>query len=119
MITVGGQNVDKYVQMPTVTHRYRARSVVYTLDGTAKEDRLGGAKKLLTLPFALVTAAVWEVLRPELTANEVTASGDIGGVDISGTYRLSGNDIPTPILVVDKTTGQYVCQPFTVTLEEI
>lgn len=119
MITVGGQNVDKYVQMPTVTHRYRARSVVYTLDGTAKEDRLGGSKKVLTLPFVLIKATVWETLRSVLTADTVNVFGSIGGVSVNGNYRLLGNDIPTPILVVERSSNNYVCQPFTVVLEEI
>lgn len=119
MINAAGYNIDDCVQMPTVTHRFRARSVVYALDGTAKEDRLGNSKKILTLPFVLISAEKWESLRNGLTTNIVAVTGDIGGVSISGSYRLSGNDIPTPILVIDKRTNRYICQPFTVTLEEI
>lgn len=114
---VGGINIDKYVQSPTVTHRFRARSVVYALDGTANEDRLGDAKKMLTLPFALVPATDWETVRTALSAKEISVSGGIGGIGVSGKYRLAGNDIPTPILNV--YNGIYVTQPFSVTLEEI
>lgn len=121
MIMVGGIEVSSYIQQPVVNYRFRARSVVYALDGTAKEDRLGDAKKVLTLPFALVPADTWEGLRAAIMQNTVLVSGNIGGADVGGTYRLYGNDIPTPILVVfnENGSGKYVTQPFNVTLEEI
>lgn len=114
---VGSIEVDRYIEAPVITHRLRARSVVYTLNGTAKEDRLGTAKKVLTLPFALVPADIWESLRVTIAHNTVSVSGNVGGVDASGTYRLLGNDIPTPVLVVQG--DKYVTQKFNVTLEEI
>ena len=117
MILIAAIQTDRYIQSPTLTHRYRTRNVVYTLDGTAQEDRLGGAKKMLTLPFALLPGEVWRTLRTALTASTVPVSGSVGSDDVSGNYRLAGNDIPTPILYVDN--GEYICQPFTVTLEEI
>lgn len=117
MIFVGTTEVANYVESPVITHRFRARSVVYTLDGTAKEDRLGTAKRVLTLPFALVPSEIWESLRNTILQNTISVSGNIGGAEVSGSYRLSGNDIPTPVLVIHN--NKYVTQPFTVTLEEI
>lgn len=117
MLSVCSVEVDKYIESPVLTYRFRARNVVYTLNGTAREDRLGKAKKMLTLPFALVPADIWEQLRASLMLNTVSVSGGIGGADASGTYRLFGNDIPTPILVVQN--DKYVTQAFSVTLEEI
>lgn len=121
MLLVGGLEVADIIQSPTLTYRFRARSVVYALDGTAKEDRLGAAKKVLTLPFALVPADTWESLRTAIMQNTVSVSGNLGGVDAGGTYRLYGNDIPTPVLVLldDNGNKKYVTQPFNVTLEEI
>ncbi|MBR1830845.1 MAG: hypothetical protein IJ784_00250 [Ruminiclostridium sp.] len=117
MVVIAGYEVDKYILPPTVTHRNRARSVVYALDGTAKEDRLGSSKKMLTLPFALLPASVWENLRTALQELEITVSGNVGRCTVSGKYRMYGNDLPTPVLYVDN--GSYICQPFSVTLEEI
>ena len=114
---IGNVAIDSYIEPPTVTRRFRGRSVVYTLDGTAKEDRLGGTKLILTLPFKLLPSEVWETLKPLLAAQTISVTGYVGVILVNGTYRLSGNDIPTPILVVKN--GLYRCQPFTVTLEEI
>ena len=109
--------IDRYIQPPTVTRRFRSRSVVYTLDGTAKEDRLGGTKLILTLPFALLPSEIWETLKPLLAAQTISVTGYVGVMLVSGIYRLSDNDIPTPVMIVQN--GLYRCQPFTVTLEEI
>lgn len=119
MMTIGGVTVDSYISPPTLTHRFRARSVIYALDGTAKEDRLGGTKKLLTLPFAVISSDTWESLRAIMERDNFLVAGNVGGADVSGTFRLSGNDIPTPILYVDRHTHKYMCQPFTVVIEEV
>ena len=118
MITVGGILVDDMVQTPTVTPRFRARSVVYALDGTAKEDRLGNAKKTLTLPFVLISSDEWNRLSTAITSETVTVDGALGGYSLNGTYRLSGNDFPMPVLYQDKQ-NKVMCQPFTIVLEEI
>lgn len=117
MIEVAGYEIDGYIQPPTITYRNRARSIVYALDGTAKEDRLGSSKKIIALPFVLLPASVWEGLRAALQTLEIVVSGSVGGCTVSGRYCLYGNDIPTPVLYVDH--GSYICQPFSVTLEEI
>lgn len=118
-MTLGDVTIDRYISPPTVTHRFRARSVLYALDGTALEDRLGGVKKVIAIPFGRIAADVWENLRTVIEGDDITVSGSVGGADVAGTYRLSGNDIPTPILYVDKRTHLYMCQPFTVTIEEV
>ena len=119
-ITVGGLTVDKYITAPTYRDAFRARSCAYTLDGTAREDRLGKTKKRLELTFAMLPANVSNTLRNILQQKEITVSGFIGGgdsIDVGGKYRFADNEIPTPILVVHG--GKYYCQPFTVNLEEI
>lgn len=119
-ITVGGLTVDRYITAPVFRDTFRARSCEYTLDGTAREDRLGQTKKRLELTFAMLPANVSSTLRDVLLQKEITVSGFIGGgdsIDVGGTYRLAEDEIPTPILVVHG--GKYTCQSFTVTLEEI
>lgn len=119
-ITVGGLTVDKYITAPTYQDAFRARSCEYTIDGTAREDRLGNTKKRLELTFAMLPSNVSNTLRSILKAEEITISGFIGGgdsIDVGGTYRFADDEIPTPILVVHG--GKYYCQPFTVNFEEI
>lgn len=118
MITIGSIQIDGMVQTPMVTPRFRARSVVYALDGTAKEDRLGDAKKMLTLPFVLISSDDWSRLNAAISAETITVNGLLGGYSLNGTYRLSGNDFPMPVLYQDRL-GKVMCQPFTVVLEEI
>lgn len=119
-ITVGGITVDKYVTMPVFREVFRARSCEYALDGTAREDRLGSAKKRLELTFSMLPANVHNTLRAVLEKKEIAVSGFIGGGDsisVGGTYRAVEDEIATPILVVHD--GKFYCQNFTVTLEEI
>lgn len=119
-ITVGGLTVDKYITTPTYRDAFRARSCEYTIDGTAREDRLGQTKKRLELTFAMLPANVHNSLRTILQQKEITVSGFIGSVDtinVGGKYRFADNEIPTPVLVVHG--GKFYCQPFTVNLEEI
>lgn len=119
-ITVGGLTVDKYITAPTYRDSFRARSCDYTIDGTAREDRLGKTKKRLELTFAMLPSNVSNTLRNVLQAKEISVSGFIGGgdsIDVGGTYRFADDAIPTPILVVNN--GRFYCDPFTVTLEEI
>lgn len=119
-ITVGGLAIDKYITTPTYRDTFRSRSCAYTIDGTAREDRLGKTKKRLELTFAMLPANVHNSLRNILLQEEITVSGFIGSVDttnVGGTYRLADDEIPTPVLVVHG--GKYYCQTFTVNLEEI
>lgn len=119
-ITVGGLTVDKYITTPTYRDTFRARSCDYTIDGTAREDRLGKTKKRIELTFAMLPANIHNTLRTILKQKEITVSGFIGGaatIDVGGKFRFADNEIPTPILVVHE--GKYYCQPFTINLEEI
>lgn len=119
-ITVGGITVDKYVTAPVFREVFRARSCEYTLDGTAREDRLGSAKKRLELTFSMLPANVHNALRAVLAKKEIEIKGSVGGgdrIELDGMYRAVGDEIDTPILVVHN--GKFYCQSFTVTLEEI
>ncbi|MCM1335836.1 MAG: hypothetical protein NC084_13505 [Bacteroides sp.] len=119
-ITVGGIAVDKYVTAPVFREVFRARSCEYTLDGTAREDRLGSTKRRLELTFSMLPASVHNTLRAVLKEKEIEVEGAIGGgdkIELDGTYRAVEDEISTPILVVHN--GKFYCQSFTVTLEEI
>lgn len=115
--SIGGINVERHILAPKITDKYRARSVEYSLNGTALEDRLGGTKKELEISLGVTPQSVWESLKKVLTEKTISVSGYVGGLDISGTYRLSDDDIPTPILYVDGSS--YVCEPLSFTLEEV
>lgn len=118
MITIGSvQNIDKYITTPEFDTVYRARSVRYAIDGTAHEDRLGSGKKQLKLPFVLCPESVWESVKQQISAKNITVTGSIGGISINGTYRLLDNAIPTPVFVI--MNNKYRCGTVTVTLEEV
>lgn len=119
-ITVGGLTVDQYITAPVFRDMFRARSCEYSLNGTAREDRLGQTKKQLELTFFMLPANISGTLRGILLQKEISVSGFIGGassINVGGTYRLVGDEIPTPILVVH--CGKYYCRSFTVILEEV
>lgn len=117
-LSIGGVNVENYILSPKISDRYRARSVEYSLNGTALEDRLGGTKKDLTLFFGVISQNLWEQLKDVLKNKTISVSGYIGTLNVGGTYRLSENDIPTPILYVEEN-GSYMCEPLSFTLEEV
>ena len=117
-ITIGGIAVDTMIMPPHISDKWRARNVEYSLDGSALEDRLGGTKKLIKLPFGVIPQTKWEKLKSVFSQKTINASGYIGGLNITGIYRLVDNELPTPVLYVD-TTNEYMCQPFTVTIEEV
>lgn len=116
-LVIGGITVDNMIMPPQISDTYRARSVVYSLDGTALEDRLGGTKKKLTLPFGTISQSQWEALKTVLSQKNITVSGYLGSLNVGGTYRLADDEIPTPVLYVKNNT--YMCKPFTVTIEEV
>lgn len=117
-LSIGGITVDALIMPPNISNKWRARSVRYSLDGTALEDRLGSAKKTLTLPFGVIPQSKWESLKNVLSQKTVTVSGYIGSLYINSKFRVSDDEIPTPILYVDENS-QYVCRPFTINMEEI
>ena len=115
-LLIGNIDVDRYIVPPKVDLNYRARSVLYALDGTAHEDRLGKTKKQLGLTFAACPSYVWEKLKLILNDKEITVFGKVGTVSVTGKYRLSENVLPTPVdVVIDNT---YYCT-VSVTLEEV
>lgn len=115
--SIGGINVEKYILAPKISDKYRARSVEYSLNGTALEDRLGGTKKEIVIPLGVTSQDIWERLKSVLMSKTISVSGYVGGLNISGTYRLSDDGIPTPVLYEDNST--YVCEPLSFTLEEV
>ena len=117
-LTIGTITVDTMIMPPHISDKWRARSVQYTIDGTACEDRLGGTKKIIKLPFSIISQTKWESLKNILSQKTIAANGYVGGLDVSGTYRLADDELPTPILYVGEN-NEYMCQPFTVTIEEV
>ena len=117
-LTIGGITVDSYIETPVFSNNFRARSVLYSLDGTAKEDRLGGSKKAIKIQFSVLPASVWENLKNVLGQKTFSVSGAIGSLGVSGTYRLKDEELNTPVLYVHKD-GTYYCQPFSVNIEEV
>lgn len=116
-LTIGGVVVDKFVNPPQISDKFRARSVEYTLDGTAKEDRLGGTKREIKLPFGVLSSAIWDTLKEQLSQETIPVSGFVGHREIRGTFRLVEDEVPTPVLYV--SDNGYVTKPFTVSLEEV
>lgn len=116
-ISINSILLDKFITPPEISLVHRSRSVTYALDGTAKEDRLGGYKKQIAITFALLKSQDWETIRPNLTQKTISVNANFGGTSATGTYRLVNDTLPTPILVV--RNGIYYCKPFTMTLEEI
>lgn len=115
-LTMGGVALDDKIMPPKITDIYRARSIVYALDGTAREDRLGAAKKHIAVTFGILSASVWEQIKAALALKEIKLSGYVGSMSVTGDYRLIG-DIPTPVLYVEG--GRYVTSAVGVELEEI
>lgn len=116
-LTIGGIAVDSMIMPPYIADKYRARSVEYSLNGTALEDRLGGTKKEVKLSFGVISQNQWESLKTVLTQKNISVSGYVGGLNAGGTYRLADDNVPTPVLYVENSV--YMCQPFSVTIEEV
>lgn len=116
-VKIGNIEIGKYIAAPTVVEEWRSRSVKYTIDGTASEQRLGLPKKRIDISFGVISANVWEPIKVLLSAEDILLSGSIGGLSINGTYRIKENEIPTPILMIQN--GKYYCNPFSITLEEV
>lgn len=112
-----GNALDSLIMPPHISDKWRSRGVEYTLDGTALEDRLGGTKKVIKLPFGVIPQTKWEPLKAVLSKKSFELLGNVGGSSVSGTYRLADEEIPTPVLYVED--DEYMCQPFTVTIEEV
>lgn len=117
MITIAGYAADRYIIPPQCGLAHRSRSVAYTLDGGAREDRLGKYKKTLILTFGLLPSDMWEGLKKKLQEKVIPVSGSLCGMDVNGDYRMTDDAIPTPLLVL--TGGRYYCQTFSISLEEI
>lgn len=115
---LGGTVIDSMIFPPHISDKWRARSVEYSLDGTALEDRLGGTKKVIKLPFGIISQTKWENLKTILSQKTISVSGNIGKLNVGGTYRLADDEVPTPVLYVEKSE-EYMCQPFTITIEEV
>lgn len=116
-LMIEGNTVDDIIMPPTISDKWRSRSVEYTLDGTALEDRLGGTKKSIRLPFGVISQSRWELIKTALTKKNITVAGNIGGIAINSIFRLADDEVPTPVLYVEN--NEYMCQPFTVTIEEV
>ncbi|MGN0619082.1 MAG: hypothetical protein ACI4J7_08690 [Ruminiclostridium sp.] len=116
-ITMGGITIDKWITPPEIKNVLRARSVLYSLNGTAKEDRLGGTKLQLKLTFGWIGESLWNNLKTVLSGKNISINGSVGSTSISGTYLLVDEAVPTPIMAV--IGGSYVCNPFSITLEEV
>lgn len=116
-ISIAGTPIDKYITQPQCGIAHRSRSVAYTLNGNAREDRLGGFKKTLTLTFGALPEKVWEPLKAQLQQKTVAVTGYVGMMNVTGSYRLTGDELPTPVLVVIE--NGYYCQNFSISLEEI
>ncbi len=121
-ITLNGVELDKYITPPDYEDVYRARSVVYALDGTAREDLLGAPKKRIRFTFPRLEASVWEDLKNAFAYSEwsystVGINGYIGNLYVLGEFRLADESIPTPVLVV--IDDVYYCKPFSLTFEEV
>ena len=116
-LTIGGIAVDAMIMPPHISDKWRARGVQYTLDGTALEDRLGGTKKVIRLSFGVIPQTKWESLKSVISQNTISVNGYVGGLNVSGTYRLADDNVPTPVLYVENS--EYMCQPFTITIEEV
>ena len=117
-LTIDGIEIDSFIEPPVFSDNFRARSVLYSLDGTAKEDRLGSSKKAMKIPFSVLPASDWEDLKSVLERKTFSVSGFIGSLNAGGTYRLKDEAINTPVLYVG-SDGTYYCQPFSITIEEV
>lgn len=117
-LTIGGMAVDKYITPPTITDVQRARSVSYSISGTAHEDRLGKRKNKITLTFALLPANVHETLRSVTNNKTISVSGYVGNRSVSGTYRMIEDELPAPVLYVG-SDNQFYCNAFSISFEEV
>lgn len=116
-LTIGGITIDSFVAPPQYSDKYRARSVQYSLNGTALEDRLGDTKKEVKLSFGVISQNVWQSLKAVISQKTFTVSGYVGSLNFGGTYRLADDNVPTPILY--DNNGIYMCRPFSITIEEV
>lgn len=115
-IKIDGTAIDAYILPPETDLEYRARSVMYALNGDVHEDRLGEPKKLLTLTFPRCPSTVWEPLKNKLKQKEIPVTGGVGSMSVEGTYHLKDNRIPT---ATDVVIGGVYYSSVTVTLEEV
>lgn len=121
-ITLNGVELDKYITPPDYEEVYRARSVVYSLDGTAREDLLGAPKKKIKFTFPRLEFSVWEDIKNTFAYSEwsytaAAINGYVGNLYVLGEFRLVDESIPTPVMVV--INGVCYCKPFSLTFEEV
>lgn len=111
-ITINGYDISKLIIGYTVDKSCRGKSVVYTIDGTAKVDRIGDFKSNYRLTFGLLSISQWEQILTEIKKSAITLTED------GSEYNVHLTNDPSAETVYQDVTGRYVSN-ITVELEEI
>lgn len=102
-ITIGDIDISKYITSCTVSAAYRGESTIYTLDGTARTDRIGGIKLKFALSLGLMSMTNWQAIydRVQSTSYELNRDGNVYTVHTVG-------DIPSAYVYTDPVYGDVV-----------
>ncbi len=111
-ITINGYDVSKLITGYTVDKSCRGKSVSYTLDGTAKVDRIGDFKNTFHLTFGLISVSQWEKISAEIQKTGITLSED------GAEYNVHLINNPSAATVYEDNTGRYISN-VTIDLEEV
>lgn len=112
IVMINSEDISKHITAYDVIETRRGESVIYTLDGTAMTDRIGGFKRTAKITFGLIPLSEWEKIKLILKKKTISLND---GTEAS--MRLVG-EIPNPYVFTDPIKGDCVTG-MSIELEEI